>query len=62
MPYWHQIIVNFMIYAFLLQNFALRIYSLFPQIFGDWKVRSADIFTFRMYGYEYLDDASLQSA
>ena len=50
MPHWHQILVIFMIYALLSRNFAVRIYALFPQIFGDWKVESADFFTFRMYG------------
>ena len=50
MPHWHQILVIFMIYALLSQNFAVRIYALFPQIFGDWNVESADFFTFRMYG------------
>ena len=49
MPHWHQILVIFMIYALLSRNFAVRIYALFPQIFGDWKVESADFFTFRMY-------------
>ena len=38
------------IYALLSQNFVVRIYALFPQIFLDWKVKSADIFTFGMYG------------
>ena len=32
-----------------MRNFAVRIYALFPQIFGDWKVESTDFFTFRMY-------------
>ena len=49
MPHWHQILVIFMIYALLSRNFAVRIYALFPQIFGDWKVESAYFFTFRMY-------------
>ena len=48
-PHWHQILVIFMIYALLSRNFAVRIYALFPQIFGNWKVDSADFFTFRMY-------------
>ena len=47
-PHWHQILI-FMIYALLLRNFDVRIYALFPQIFGNWKVYSADFFTFRMY-------------
>ena len=38
-----------MIYALLSRNFAVRIYALFPQIFGNWKVESADFFSFRMY-------------
>ena len=38
-----------MIYALLTQNFVVRIYALFPQIFLDWKAKSADIFTFWMY-------------
>ena len=42
MPHWHQILVIFMIYALLSRNFAVRIYALFPQIFGNWKVESAD--------------------
>ena len=49
-PHWHQILVIFMIYALLSRNFDVRIYALFPQIFGNWKVDSADFFTFRMYG------------
>ena len=48
-PHWHQILVIFMIYALLSRNFDVRIYALFPQIFGNWKVDSADFFTFRMY-------------
>ena len=48
-PHWHQILVIFMIYALLSRNFDVRIYALFPQIFGNWKVDSADLFTFRMY-------------
>ena len=48
-PHWHQILVIFMIYALLSRNFDVRIYALFPQIFGNWKVGSADFFTFRMY-------------
>ena len=48
-PHWHQILVIFMIYALLSRNFDVRIYALFPQIFGNWKVESADFFTFRMY-------------
>ena len=50
LPHWHQILVIFMIYALLSRNFDVRIYALFPQIFGNWKVDSADFFTFRMYG------------
>ena len=50
-PHWHQILVIFMIYALLSRNFDVRIYALFPQIFGNWKVDSADFFTFRMYDY-----------
>ena len=38
-----------MIYALLTWNFVVRIYALFPQIFLDWKVKSADFFTYRMY-------------
>ena len=38
-----------MIYALLTRNFVVRIYALFPQIFLDWKAKSADIFTFWMY-------------
>ena len=38
-----------MIYAVLTQNFVVRIYALIPQIFLDWKAKSADIFTFWMY-------------
>ena len=38
-----------MIYALLSRNFDVRIYALFPQIFGNWIVDSADFFTFRMY-------------
>ena len=49
MPHWHQILMIFIIYALLSQNFAVRIYALFRQIFGNWKVESADFFTFRMY-------------
>ena len=41
---------NSMIYALLTRNFVVRIYALFPQIFLDWKAKSADIFTFWMYG------------
>ena len=37
MPHWHQILVIFMIYAILSQNYAVRIYALFPQISLDWK-------------------------
>ena len=51
-PHWHQILVIFMIYALLSRNFDVRIYALFPQIFGNWKVDSADFFTFRMYAKE----------
>ena len=40
-----------LIYAHLSQNFVVAIYALFPQIFWDWKVESADFFTFRMYGW-----------
>ena len=36
-PHWHQILVIFMIYALLSQNFVVAIYALFPQNFGDWK-------------------------
>ena len=36
-------------YAHLSQNFVVAIYALFPQIFSDQKVKSADFFTFRMY-------------
>ena len=48
------------IYALLSQNFVVRIYALFLQIFLDWKVKSADIFTFWTYGilwqcFWYLD-------
>ena len=39
------------IYALLTRNFVVRIYALFPQIFLDWKAKSADIFTFWMYGF-----------
>ena len=49
MPNWHQIPVIFMIYSLLSRNFAVRIYALFPQIFLDWKAKSADFYTFRMY-------------
>ena len=38
-----------MIYALLTQNFVVRIHALFPQIFLDWKAKSADIFTSWMY-------------
>ena len=38
-----------MIYTLLSQNFDVGIYALFPQIFGNLKVDSADFFTFRMY-------------
>ena len=31
-------------------NFFVAIYALFPQIFGDWKAKSAYFYTFRMYG------------
>ena len=48
-PHWHQILVISMICALLSRNFDVRIYALFPQIFGNWKVDSADFFTFRMY-------------
>ena len=51
LPHWHQILVIFMIYALLSQNFDVRIYALFPQIFGNWIVDSADFFTFRMYAW-----------
>jgi len=51
-PHWHQILVIFMIYALLSRNFDVRIYALFPQIFGNWKVDSADFFTFRMYAVD----------
>ena len=37
MPHRHQILVIFMIYAILSQNFAVRMYALFPQISLDWK-------------------------
>ena len=37
------------IYALLAQNFAVRIYVLFPQIFLDWKAKYADIFNFWIY-------------
>ena len=30
-------------------NFFVAIYALFPQIFWDWKAKSADFYTFRMY-------------
>ena len=53
-PHWHQILVIFMIYALLSRNFDVRIYALFPQIFGNWKVDSADFFTFRMYATPLL--------
>ena len=53
-PHWHQIIVIFMIYTLLSRNFDVRIYAVFPQIFGNWKVDSADFFTFRMYGFNHL--------
>ena len=42
------------IYALLSQNFVVRIYALFLQIFLDWKVKSADIFTFWMYAEKWL--------
>ena len=54
-PHWHQILVIFMIYALLSRNFDVRIYALFPQIFGNWKVDSADFFTFRMYAGRFQD-------
>ena len=54
LPHWHQILVIFMIYALLSRNFDVGIYALFPQIFGNWKVDSADFFTFRMYGVVQL--------
>ena len=38
-----------LIYAHVSQNFVVAIYALFPQIFWDWKVESADFFAFRMY-------------
>ena len=57
MPHWHQIPVIFMIYSLLSRNFAVRIYALYPQIFLDWKAKSADFYTFRMYGYiSRIDD------
>ena len=52
LPHWHQILVIFMIYALLSRNFDVRIYALFPQIFENWKVDSADFFTFRMYALD----------
>ena len=36
-------------YALLSQNVVVAIYAIFPQIFWDWKVKSADFYTFRMY-------------
>ena len=38
-----------LIYAHLSRNFVVVIYALFPQNFLDWKVKSADFFTYRMY-------------
>ena len=38
-----------LIFAFVLQNFIVAIYALFPQIFWDWKAESANFCTFRMY-------------
>ena len=40
-----------MIYALLSQNFVVRIYALFPQIFLYWKAESADVILFWMYAY-----------
>ena len=46
-----------LIYALLPQNFVVAIYALFQQIFWDWKVESADFFTFRMYEYEDISSS-----
>ena len=40
-----------LIKALLSQNVVVAIYALFPQIFWDWKVESADFFAFRMYDW-----------
>ena len=39
---------NALIYAHLSRNFVVAICAVFPQIFGDFKVKPTDFFTFRM--------------
>ena len=43
-----------LIYAHLSRNFVAAICALFPQIFWDWKVKSTDFFTFRMYASVWI--------
>ena len=43
-----------LIYAHLSQNIVVAICALFSEDFLDWKVESADFFTFRMYGLKPL--------
>ena len=50
----------FMIYALLSQNFVATIYSLFPQIFLDWKAESEKFF-FGMYAQPILCRSTYKS-
>ena len=55
-PSWNKILRIWMIYALLTRNYAVKIYTLFPQFFWGRKVESANFFTFRMYGCRLLFD------
>ena len=50
-PTLHILGLFLMIYALLSQNFDVEIYTLFLQMFCDWKADSTNFFAFRMYDY-----------